>query len=250
MIIDSHIHYGDSVRMNIKTSDKDLLDEMEKNGISKVCCVHMDALIYDMKGGNEKTYELTRAHPDKVYGFCTVPSVRWGTEVIPYIKKCIDEYGMIGVKLYSVPYVGQDRVWISIDNPIFYPVFEEIEKLSVPILVHSSPVEVDRVARRFSKIPIIMAHSGNAPAMHGKWHTAVQVASEHDNVFLDMCGSTIDIDCVKHAFQAVGPTKMIYGSDWPLFRFEFAISRFKSLDLSKRAESLIFHKNAESLFNL
>ena len=250
MIIDTHIHYGDSVRMNMKTSTVDLIQEMDKNGISKAICIHIEALLYSMESGNRKTLELMTAHPDRILGYCTIPSARLGTSVIPHIETCIKEYGMVGVKMYSVPYPGTDRVWIPFSVPSFYPVLAAVEALSVPLLVHASPEEVEKVASRFPNLNIIMAHSGNAPEMHGQWHRAVYAAKKYSNIYLDMCGSTIDIDCLCFALEELGPSRIIYGSDWPLFKFEFALARFRSLELSSREEEQMLSENAQRLFDI
>jgi uncharacterized protein len=177
MIIDSHIHFGDSVRMNCKTNSLQLIQEMDKNDISVACCSHMEALLYSMESGNTKMQELAAKHPGRILGYCAVPSSRLASnETEKYIYDCVTKHGMIGVKLYSVPFPGTDRVWIPAARPLFRPVLSMVQDLGVPLLIHASPQEVDLIATWFPELTIIMAHSGNAPEMHGLWHEAVHVA--------------------------------------------------------------------------
>jgi len=250
MIIDVHIHYGDSVRHNMKPSCQNLLEEMDSNGISKAICAHNEAMWYNMETGNQKTIELMRKYPERILGYCAISSTSLGGSTIPYIRQCVRDLGMVGVKLYSIPYIGKDQIWIPFDNRSFYPVFEELEKLSVPILAHASPREVGEVAKRFQNLKIIMAHSGNAPAIHGQWQQAVYVARRYPNIYLDMSGSTIDIDCLEFALEELGPNRIVYGSDWPAFGFEFSLARFNSVVLSGQDRNAIFSQNARMIFNI
>jgi predicted TIM-barrel fold metal-dependent hydrolase len=250
MIVDAHIHYGDSVRMNMKTSDLDLLQEMDRNGISKVICAHMEALLYDVDRGNQRAIELCDTSPSRIFAYVTVPSVRLGTSVIPLIERYLEHKSMVGIKMYSVPFPGTDRVWIPLTEPSGAPLLAAIESMKKPLLIHASPEEVELIAKRYPKLIIIMAHAGNAPEMHGQWHYAVHVAKTHKNVILDLCGSTIDADLLRFALQHVEPERILYGSDWPLFRFEYALGRFRNLQLSSADLELMLSGNAERIFSL
>ena len=250
MIIDAHIHYGDSVRMNMKTSELNLIAEMDRNGIQMAICAHMEALLYDMDQGNEKALELSKSAPDRIFGYVTIPSVRLDTSAIPTLEKFIEYDSMVGVKMYSVPFPGTDRVWIPMTEPSSAPLLEHVETLGRPLLVHASPQEVEFLARQYPKLTIIMAHSGNAPEMHGQWHKAVHIAAQFPNVVMDICGSTIDADLLDFALQRVGAERLLYGSDWPLFRFEYALGRFRNAGISESDLELILSGNALRLFEL
>ncbi len=250
MIIDAHIHYGDSVRMNMKTSEVKLLEEMDRNDIGKAICAHMEALLYDAETGNQKAIELSESAPDRLYGYVTIPSARLGTSAIPLIEQFLEHDSMVGVKMYSVPFPGTDRVWIPLTEPSAAPMLAYVESQGRPLLVHACPEEVEILARRYPKLTIIMAHSGNAPEMHGQWHTAVLVAKQYTNVILDVCGSTVDADLLGFALQHVTPDRILYGSDWPLFRFEYALGRFRNLRVSESDLSLMLLENAMRLFKL
>jgi len=250
MIVDTHIHYGDSVRMNMKTSELDLIAEMDRNGIDKAICAHMEALLYDVQRGNQKAVELSASAPGRLYGYVTIPSVRLDEAAIPILEEFMGYNCMVGVKMYSCPFPGTDRVWIPMTEPSGTPVLQYVESLGRPLLVHASPDEVEFLAKRYPRLTIIMAHSGNAPEMHGRWHKAVHVARQYPNVVMDLCGSTIDSDLLPFALQHVEPERLLYGSDWPLFCFEYALGRFRDASIPESALELMLSGNALRLFEL
>jgi predicted TIM-barrel fold metal-dependent hydrolase len=210
-------HYDQSLIIN-GTCDR-LIREMDEAGIDKTVL-----LALDYGDHNDYVANILKEHPDRFIGFCGIDPRR-GKEAIRELERCVEELGFKGVKLW--PLTG-----FYPDDAAFYPFYERVEELGVPILCHTGvsppktymkynrPIYVDKVAVDFPKIKFQMAHIGDP------WMSeAIAVAAKNPNVYFDISAWEVAFKRVPFAlFQTLAEAKMtcgvekiLFGSDWPLF---------------------------------
>lgn len=251
MVVDAHVHLGPLLRWQVRGEAEEMFFSARNNGIDKLFCTHGEALLYDMETGNLKLYQLMQRYPEEILGYCSISSGRYLNKAVKEVEKCIKEYGMRGVKIFSWYSYGQgDRVWQSVDSEYMYPVVAKAAELKVPLLAHATPKECAELAKRFPEAIIIMAHMGNTGTAGGDWHLAISVAEKYDNIYLDTCGSSIDAGCLELAVERLGAERIVYGSDWPMFSFEFALSRINSAKISSEDKEKILGKNIIRILGL
>ena len=180
---------------------------------------------------NDEVIEICRKYPD-----CFVPLAKldlWETadpaEVYHYAEK--------GVKGFKCIYP-----WYEYDHDIYMPVYEAAAKCGLPLLFHTgnyrpnpadeiykrpvlknmNPVNLDRIARSFQNLKIVMAHMGTKIYQD----EASQYIKMHANLYADLggCGQwfrmqsadlaemlkpdTLEVDVTMQNYR-----KLVLGSD-------------------------------------
>jgi len=206
-----------------------LIQEMDEARIDKTVILALD---YDFifegdinfKEYNDYVANLLKQYPDRLIGFCGIDPRR-GKAAVKELDRCINTLEFSGVKVW--PLAG-----FYPDDPKFYPFYERVQDLGVPILCHTGsgppftymkyarPVYVDTIAVDFPKINFQMAHIGDP------WtDEAIAVARKNKNVFFDISGLEPMLKFVPFALAQIlvqaklscGVEKILFGSDWPLF---------------------------------
>jgi hypothetical protein len=154
----------------------------------------------------------------------------------------------------------------------YEPAYKLAEKYDVPVVFHtgdtystvaklkySDPLTLDEVAVDHPKMTIVIAHCGNP------WiESAAEVAYKNPNVYLDGSAFLIGdfskkpadtiqrtmIQPVSWVFEYVeDPTKLMYGTDWPLVGMKDYVDVFKRA-IPKEHWRAVFHDNAVRIFKL
>lgn len=207
-MIDAHVH------INGSSLYPGMLEEGDRLGIELFLCSTVVNMGYypsyeKISKSNDDLYEIMRAHPDRVAGYCYV-NPRHGHMALEDFKRRIEDQGMIGLKL-----------WVATlcDDPLVYPFIEQSIEYRVPILIHSwrktvgqlpyesSATHVANLARRYPEARIIMAH------MSGQVESGVNQIAPYPNVYTDTSGTPIGGAEVKIAVARLGAERVIFGSD-------------------------------------
>ena len=98
------------------------------------------------------------------------------------------------------------------------------------------------IAERFSTIKFVMLSMGGAD-----WLNAVAAAERTVNIHLETSGN-LNPNKIKHAFDAVGPNRLLFGSDWPYSDPALTIGLIQDADISDNDKKRIFELNAMKLF--
>ncbi len=151
-------------------------------------------------------------------------------------------------------------------------IFRIAETYDVPVVFHTGdtysaraklkyadPMSIDEVAVDHPKVRFVIAHCGNP------WiQTAAEVAYKNANVYLDLSGIMVgDLDQnsrenvddylvkpIVWIFNYVGnPSKILYGSDWPLVNMGQYVQAVKKA-IPKEHWNAVFHDNAVNVFKL
>ena len=236
MIVDGHVHIGKSTRLQINVDGAMLLRTADELGIEKLCCTDLTALFYDMHEGNRLLYEEMKKYPDRILGYASLHSTRFGKEGLDEIRRCKYDYGMHGLKIYSTPEM-------SIAEPAMLPIMETCAELKMPILAHTTPAECEYLMSRVPEVNFIMAHAGGQPYAHGDWNRAIMVAQKFPNLYLDTACSTVDSSFVATCIREVGANRIIFGTDIPLLDPWPQLAKAKAADVTAEERALYMGGN-------
>ncbi len=244
MITDAHVHMGKMQGLlNLEAGADFIMEMSDKAGIDRVVVTHLTALFYDMYEGNRLLAEALRRFPDRMLGWATISSPNYGQEAIDEVRRCIEEHGMVGMKIYS-----------SLASPISEPAAIEViaaaARMGIPILAHSDPWACEKVCQEVPEAMLIMAHMGNTVSSRGDWNRAIDAALSYDNLLLDISGSSHVAGFVEAAVEAIGPQRVIFGSDLPIFDQRVQMAKVTGSDLSQEAKDLILGGNIARILGI
>jgi predicted TIM-barrel fold metal-dependent hydrolase len=172
-----------------------LLRSMDAAGVDVVCLnglgLPSDNWVGDLAPDNSDVAKAVADHPDRLAGLVVIRLGDHGSDAVRRLR----DLGFAGVKT--------TRPRFDYDHPAFAEVYATAEELGLPILFQTGfivsvpadrfddvssarcrPVLLDRVARTFPDLVVIMAHLGML------WHEeAAQLCRYHPNVYADLSGS-------------------------------------------------------------
>jgi predicted TIM-barrel fold metal-dependent hydrolase len=148
-----------------------------------------------------------------------------------------------------------------VDDEKTFPLYEELQKLSLPILLHcgaeintsgeiysySSPERILRVIKKFPKLKIIGAHMGGFLM----WEESLGELAGKD-VYFDTSDSIrlMKKELLEQFFVKHGFDKIIYGSDFPIQDPKEEIAFIKTLNISEENKQKILSLNIKKLLSM
>ena len=237
------------------------LGELDRYGI--------DRIAFATGGGNDTLARAVARHPDRFIGFAHHNPFAPGAA--DEMRRAVTDLGLRGLKILAP---ALER---RIDDRDLYPVWQVIEGLGVPVLIHfgmlgggggiswnerDNPGALEQVARDFPTIQFVVPHFG---IQYVKELLFLCWACENVNV--DTSGSnqwtrwmpyplTLD-DLIRKFYETVGPDRILFGSDSSWFPRGFSIRYLQDqiracrfMNLPDEALRKIFGGNAVRLFRL
>ena len=142
-VIDCHSHLSFRKSPDEPGNDLEVLDAADRLGIDQLCCsilCERPASVEGFRACNAALAAAIKRHPDRLLGYCYV-NPEHGREALDEIRRCMNEDGFIGVKLYN------ERVCT---DPIVAPIVELAIELGAVILHHAghghAPFPVSRTS--------------------------------------------------------------------------------------------------------
>ena len=237
------------------------LAELDRYGIERVA--------FATGGNNDMLAQVVARHPERFLGFAHHDPFQ--PNAAQEMKRAVDNLHMRGLKILAP---ALER---RIDDRQLYPLWETIEELGVPVLIHfgmlgagggiswngrDHPGPLEQVAKDFPTISFVVPHFG------------IQYVTELlflcwacDNVNVDTSGSnqwirwmpyplTLD-DLLRKFYETIGPERILFGSDSSWFPRGFSIRYLQDqiracrfMNMPDAALRKIFGDNAARLFRL
>ena len=247
MRLDTHLHVMSKEFHGRSASDYDaLLEDLAKCGLDGGWISSLDSLLTrdgaEHRRANDALAGAAQRFPGRLMGLCTVDPGE-GEGAAREIERCINELGLIGVKLHP---------WLqgfSVTHPGMTPIMEAAGALGVPVLFHdgtppySSPHQIGWLAGRHPEVRVILGHAG----LSEYWRDAIQVAKENENVWLQPTASCVAP--IREAARCLGPERILFGSDggYGTYRFiEYCVEKFTAA-LGKDTFEMIVSRNPAKL---
>ena len=125
-VIDCHAHLNHRSRSTWEADDRKLIEAADKLGIDQLCCSTLTprrpATADGFRECNRWTADGMRRFGGRVLGYCYV-NPGYGREALEEIRRCVEEHGFIGIKLYNEHLCTE---------PVVFPIVELAIELGVP----------------------------------------------------------------------------------------------------------------------
>ena len=158
--------------------------------------------------------------------------------------------GLKGVKLHP------DIQQFHADDPRAMKIYEMLEDGGLPVCVHtgdhrydySNPGRIARVLRTFPSLKMIGAHLGGWSV----WDEAVSLLPDFPNLTVDTSSSFFWLkkERAKEIIRAYGSERVMFGTDYPMWKQQEDISYLRELDLTDREYEDIFRRTCGNLFHI
>jgi predicted TIM-barrel fold metal-dependent hydrolase len=260
-IIDSHCHIWPEkvvdkakfhlenllgIKMVVLPTAANLLKYMDEAGISK-------SIVSSVASRTDQVVSINKW----LFSLCQKRFIIFAS-MHPFFNGFKEELKKIKDNAYGVKFQPEFQNFYFDDESIFY-VYEEIEKLQIPLLVHcgkeansrgnlrSSPNRILRVLNKFPSLKVIGAHMGGFLM----WEKSLKLLAGK-NIYFDTSGSIrlMKRDLLNKFFCKHGFEKIIFGSDFPLEDSKKDIDFIDSLDIDKGNKQKILSGNIKKLLNI
>jgi predicted TIM-barrel fold metal-dependent hydrolase len=247
-VIDCHAHLFHHSRPTWAEDDHRLIEAGDRLGIDQFCCSILTprrpATAPGFRDCNRWVADAMKRFPGRVAGYCYV-NPGYTREALDEVRRCIDERGFIGIKLYNE---------YRCTDPVVYPVVELAIKLRVPILHHaghshyfvdeqphiSDGAQLAQLSRRYPEAMLICAHICGG----GDWEWTIRALRNAPGVHLDLSGSVTDDGVVELAARTLGAERLLFGCDMSMTA---SVGRLRGADLAAADRRKILGENMARL---
>jgi predicted TIM-barrel fold metal-dependent hydrolase len=251
--LDVHVHplacFGPHAVVSPAEDARRLLETARRAGVEKMCLFSLHPTCpYEptsalCREANDWALAMRDAAPEAFLPFCYV-SPADPEAAVTEIDRCVAQEGMCGIKL-----------WVArrATDPGLDPILERAVALDVPVLQHawdkttgnlpgeSSPADVADLARRHPRARIIMAH------LNGAGLRGIEAIADCPNIVVDTSGGDPQSRIVEIAVAALGPTRVVYGSDAPIRHFGVSLGKVLGAELPDAVKRDLLWNNAARL---
>lgn len=226
------------------------LAEITEAGLSKAVVVGRHTPSQHLP--NDRIHAIVRSDP-RLVGIGSVDPDLLGAATPGEIDRAIKQLGLAGINLEP----GFGTPARHPDDPVYFPIYEQLSALGVPVFLMSGPTTPDqryndpaplaRVAAAFPKLRIV--------AYHGYWPNTQQlvgVAFRHENVFLvpDMYLFLPGSEVVVQAANGFLADQVLFGSSYTFRPIRQSIEDAQRLGFRDGVLEKFFHDNARRVLGL
>jgi hypothetical protein len=237
-ICDAHVHLGKSGPWQPYINPTIYVDELirlfNKYSVERAIVFPNPNVGDEYPKMNDYIAKSVKKHPKRLIGFGRVDPRR--EDAIKELIRIKNGLDLTGIKLH--PMVECFRP----DHPFFEKFFKKTNALNLPILFHSgdgfsSPGLILKIAKKYPKLPIILAHLREA---------SVNALKECENVYIETSGTLPDF--IELSVD-IDENRILFGSDIPYYRYLTQIAIVEAAEISQKYKRKIFYENFQKLFN-
>jgi len=262
MIIDSHLHLSFMKKGgNFAQAKKLLLKDMAKNGIAKAIVIP-DNLHNTNCADLDMVMKLIKNEP-KLLMTASLQIEEINKNNLDKIKNLFVKKRALGFKIFP----GHDPVYPT--DKRWLPIFNLCQKYNLPLIIHTGintgnlkvakyndPKYIVKIAKRFKKLKIIIAHY-----FWPKLDYCFKMTAGFDNIYFDTSGLA-DAEVVemsggiKKIKEILTKTikrrkdSVIFGTDWPMCKIKPHLKLIDSLKISREEKDNVFYKNTLKIFRI
>ncbi len=272
-IIDAHVHLffddqfskDEAKEAGVDFTMEGVLLDYKRHGICKALVIPDEVGKGYMKD-NERVKSIVEGNPETFMGSCTLNPLFCKRSEIAKVERDIKSGIFRAIKLFP----GYANFYPS--DKRCKPIYEMAERNDVPVMFHTGdtdlkaeikyahPINVDEVAVCFPNVKFVLCHLGNPWIMD-----AVEVMSKNSNVHADISGfmmGKVDASTKEYlkgrrdavmnglSYNRSIISRLMFGTDYPLTRYDIYIDFIKSLKLTQAEFRKVFFDNAASLYKV
>jgi predicted TIM-barrel fold metal-dependent hydrolase len=234
MLADARCTIGESARYRLDADE--LVAELDRNDVTRAVVGPADRqLAVANREGNDLVLAACAAHGDRLTGFATV-NPWFGDEALAELRRAV-EAGLRGLILHP-----QLQGFVLLD-PVADPVVALAGELGLPVYVHTGtpvsalPLQLTALARRHPDVTFVMGQMGHTDF----WIDAIPAALGAPNVYGEISYKQPHV--IEDAVAALGPERVLFGSDAPRNDLGLEVQKFFAADLDEHARRLVGGEN-------
>jgi predicted TIM-barrel fold metal-dependent hydrolase len=201
-----------------------------------------------LHAGNDHIADLVQRYPDRLIGYCTTHPV-YTTQALAELERRLvgQRHLFAALKMHSLAFC---------DDPLYDPLMELCAAHDVPVLQHTwkkvgpagpgsgnipfeaTPERLLNLARRHPGVKFFGGHGG------GDWEWGVAAFRQVDNIWLDMGGGEAIAGFMDLALRALGPSRIVYGTDIWGRSIPSQVSRIVGCQVSDADKERMLWRNA------
>lgn len=234
---------------------EDIVKNLDELGVETGVITGRDCeTTYGSPSNNPSVLSFCRAFPGKFAGF-------WGIDphkkmaAVREIVHAVTEYGMKGIAVD--PYLAH----IPASEARFYPLYAKCCELDVPVFItmapppqvpgaileYADPRDVDKVARDFPELTLIMSHGGYPFVSE-----AVHVCQRNANVYMDISEyerAPMAEVYVQAMNDSIGD-KVLFASAHPFVELTDALAAYAAFPLGEEVRRRVMYENARRVLKM
>jgi len=237
-----------------------MLERMDQAGIERAMLIAAKVGVknnpYCYHVPNELVRDAVQKYPDRFYGLAGIDPTE-GMRGVRELERAVKEYGFIGAHGYPHWYE------LAPDHARWYPFYAKCVELDIPIQLQvgqsmiydenyprrsvGRPISLDNVACDFPELKLIGIHVGIP------WtDEMIAMAWKHPNVYIgcDAHSPAYWPESFVKYINSYGQDKVIFGSDYPILRFDRTMQEIAALGLREEPLRKLLRDNAVRVYRL
>lgn len=247
-IIDGHAHLGPTGSFYIPTPDAaSMVRMMDRLGIAMTGISSHLAINSDYIRGNDLTAATVRCFPGRFFGYVAA-NPHYKENMLDELRRGYDALGLCAIKLHPALHN------FSVSDASCDPIWSFADEREAVVLTHTwegddrcRPSLFAQLAEAHPQVSFLLGHSGGTPAARRE---AADVATAHENVYLEICCSTLTSAELEYTVGQVGAERVIFGTDSPWLDPRFVLGKVAHADLSDEQLRLVMGDNIRRLLQL
>jgi uncharacterized protein len=233
-IIDIRAQIGTSTVLGAQTSGPDLVRVLTKYGISGCVVSSTLANSCDFKTGNARLAEEIKKQA-RFLG-CLVVNTSHPEESTEEMHEYLGAKNFAGVILRS----GVAGRHVMLDECA--DILNSFRRFTTKVVFleaksRDAVAATREIAERFPTIKFVMMSMGG-----DDWPNAAAAAAKTLNIYLETSGN-LNPNKIKYTYEAVGPNRLLFGSNWPYANPALSIGLIEDADISDADKKRIFETN-------
>lgn len=192
----------------------------------------------DFIEGNREVARRAEQSKGRFIGACVVNPL-FIDEALREMEDCRNKYGMTWVGElcnYTVPYQYTIRE--------FELLVGQAVKLNMVLDVHTNLREMEYIIGKFPEATIVFPHFGDFEDIFKR----IDLVAKHDNCYADIAGAGHErVGILEHAIEAIGPNRVLFGSDFSINDPSEVIARVENSFLTEDQKAAVLAGNLERL---
>ncbi|HET6320056.1 MAG TPA: amidohydrolase family protein, partial [Chloroflexota bacterium] len=168
-----------------------------------------------------------------------------GQSALDEIRRAATDWRMRVLKI--MPAIYQ----VHMTGQLAHTLMTLARELGIAVNIHSGseishPLAIGALCRRFPEVTVLMDHMG-----YREWTSdAIEAARDNPNLFLGTTIAAFEPTVVQRAVKALGPERVVYGSNWPNCYSDLAVEAIRRVKLGVEAEELVLGGNLARILGL
>ncbi|MBM3290476.1 MAG: hypothetical protein FJY92_10015, partial [Candidatus Hydrogenedentes bacterium] len=243
-VIDVHAHIGSWERTTTPIKGpRAFLASMDRCGVAKMVFSSFTAIHGETRTGNDETARAIAQGEGRLFGYAVVnPNSPY--ESLTDLARLFDgPSGFVGLKLHCQLHGAQ------LHDAGYAECLAFADTHALPVLVHGGGEDRwDEVACAYPGANFIVAHACAWDGRAAAGRALYERVRTTPNLHVDVAGSAAHRGALQALIDLVGPEKILYGSDFPMFDLGFEVGRVAFAEVPCEQKRSILSENARRLF--